>query len=137
MRLPIDTASVKFAAVVPVEADLDNVVGARKNSSDSVWSMSASQVANEPCRSCRKVRTSGIDGTSDDLFGVGQLGRPLGSKEQLLFTVMEVARSLSVSRTKVYELLYSEQLPSVKIGASRRVRRTDLEKFVSNLELAD
>ncbi len=65
------------------------------------------------------------------------LDRPLVFQEQLLFTVVEVAKILSLSRTKVYELLYAGELPSVKIGASRRVRRADLEKFVSNLELAD
>ena len=66
-----------------------------------------------------------------------ELDRPLVFQEQLLFTVVEVAKILSLSRTKVYELLYAGELPSVKIGASRRVRRADLEKFVSNLELAD
>lgn len=137
MRLPIETASGKLAAVVPVEADLDNVVGPRRNSSDSVRSMGASQVANEPCPSCRKVGTSRIDGTSDELFGFDQLGRPLVFQEQLLFTVVEVAKILSLSRTKVYELLYAGELPSVKIGVSRRVRKTDLETFVTNLELAD
>ena len=65
------------------------------------------------------------------------LDRPLISQGQLLFTVVEVAKILSLSRTKVYELLYAGELPSVKIGASRRVRRADLEKFVSDLELAD
>ena len=137
MRLPIDTASGKLAAVVPVEADLDNVVGPRRDSSGFMRSMGVSQVPNEPCRSCRRVGASELNGTSDELFGFDQLDRPLGSKEQLLFTVLEVAHSLSVSRTKVYELLYAGELPSVKIGVSRRVRKTDLETFVTNLELGD
>ena len=62
--------------------------------------------------------------------------RPLGSKTQLLLSVVEVAKILSLSRTKIYELLYAGQLPSVKIGAARRVRMADLENFVSSLEVA-
>jgi excisionase family DNA binding protein len=41
--------------------------------------------------------------------------------EKLLLTVWEAADVLSVSRSRVYELLYAEQLDSVKIGRSRRV----------------
>ena len=76
-------------------------------------------------------------GSPEILVNFCELDRPLVSQEQLLFTVVEVAKILSLSRTKVYELLYSGQLASVKIGASRRVRRADLEQFVANLELAD
>src|SRR5665811_31338 len=54
--------------------------------------------------------------------------------DQLLFTVIETAVSLQLSRSKVYELLYSGSLPSVKIGNSRRIRRGDLEQFVRNLD---
>jgi excisionase family DNA binding protein len=41
--------------------------------------------------------------------------------EKLLLTVWEAADVLSVSRSRAYELLYAEQLDSVKIGRSRRV----------------
>ena len=41
--------------------------------------------------------------------------------EKLLLTVWEAADVLSVSRSRVYELIYAEQLNSVKIGRSRRV----------------
>ena len=87
--------------------------------------------------SCREVATCRDGGTSGDLLGMVTSDRPLGKKEPFLITVAEVAYSLSLSRTKVYELLYAGELPSVKIGASRRVRRTDLEKFVSNHELTE
>ena len=52
---------------------------------------------------------------------------------QLLFTVIEVAEILQVSRTKVYELIYAGSLQSVKIGACRRIRRHDLDDFVQGL----
>ena len=41
--------------------------------------------------------------------------------EKMLLTVWEAADVLSVSRSRVYELLYPAQLDSVKIGRSRRV----------------
>ena len=41
--------------------------------------------------------------------------------EKLLLTVWEAADVLSVSRSRGYELLYAEQLDSVKIGRSQRV----------------
>jgi excisionase family DNA binding protein len=41
--------------------------------------------------------------------------------EKLPLTVWDAADVLSVSRSRVYELLYAEQLDSVKIGRSRRV----------------
>ena len=41
--------------------------------------------------------------------------------EKLLLTVWETADVLSVSRSRVYELLDAEQLDLVKIGRSRRV----------------
>jgi excisionase family DNA binding protein len=41
--------------------------------------------------------------------------------EKLLLTVREAADALSVSRSRVYELIYAGQLDSVKIGRSRRV----------------
>jgi excisionase family DNA binding protein len=63
-------------------------------------------------------------------------GRPLGVSDQLLLTVTETSQILRLSRSRVYELLYSGVLPSVKIGSSRRVRRADLEWFVNHLEEA-
>ena len=41
--------------------------------------------------------------------------------EKLLLTVREAADVVSVSRLRVYELIYAEQLDSVKIGRSPRV----------------
>jgi excisionase family DNA binding protein len=46
--------------------------------------------------------------------------------EKLLLTVWEAAAVLSVSRSRVYELLYAEQLDLVKIGRSRRVARASV-----------
>ncbi len=57
-----------------------------------------------------------------------QKGLPV---QKLLLTVPEVGAALSISRSKVYELLESESLPSVYIGRSRRIRVSDVEDFVA------
>jgi excisionase family DNA binding protein len=49
--------------------------------------------------------------------------------EKLLLTVWEAADVLSVSRSRVYELLYAEQLESVKIGRSRRVALASVRRL--------
>jgi excisionase family DNA binding protein len=52
--------------------------------------------------------------------------------EKLLLTVREAADVLSVSRSRVYELIYAEQLDSVKIGRSRRVSLASVRRFVED-----
>lgn len=54
--------------------------------------------------------------------------------EKLLYKVSDVAACLSLSRTKVYELVRSGALPSVRIGGTRRVRGADLAAYVDSLE---
>jgi excisionase family DNA binding protein len=56
--------------------------------------------------------------------------------DRLLYRVSEVATFLNVSRSKVYELLASGALCSVKIDRTRLVRGTDLRAFVDALEPA-
>jgi excisionase family DNA binding protein len=49
-----------------------------------------------------------------------------------LLTVVDAARHLRISRSKVYELLASGELPSVRIGRNRRITMADLADFVEN-----
>ena len=49
--------------------------------------------------------------------------------EKLLLTVRKAADVLGVSRSQVYELLYAEQLDSVKIGRSRRVSLASVRRL--------
>jgi len=74
---------------------------------------------------CRKSSESGQVEPED---------RPLCLDEKLLLTAEEVAGLLGLSRSRVFELLYAKTIVSVKIGKSRRVRRTDLEAFVESLD---
>ena len=79
--------------------------------------------------------SANVTSSTGQLFGQdGLRGRPLGLEDKLLLTAEEVAALLGLSRSRVYELLYAKAIVSVKIGKSRRIRRTDLEQFVASLE---
>ena len=59
-------------------------------------------------------------------------GRPAPTK--LLLTPEEAAAVLSITRTRVYELMRRGRLRSVKIGKARRVAVAALEAFVAELQ---
>jgi excisionase family DNA binding protein len=50
------------------------------------------------------------------------------------YTVEQVAKMLNISRDKVYYLLRTRQLRSIKIGKSRRITDAHLAAFVASLE---
>jgi excisionase family DNA binding protein len=50
------------------------------------------------------------------------------------YTVEQVAKMLNISRDKVYYLLRTRQLRSIKIGKSRRITDRHLADFVASLE---
>tara|TARA_B100000686_G_scaffold298695_1_gene331918 strand:+ start:87 stop:320 length:234 start_codon:yes stop_codon:yes gene_type:complete len=50
-----------------------------------------------------------------------------------LLKVDEVAEIIGLGRTKVYDLVATGQMPSVKIDSARRIPLTALEDFVSGL----
>lgn len=67
----------------------------------------------------------------------GLLPAPVATDDEpllLLLTAEEAARALRVGRSKVYELMRSGQLRSVKLGGSRRVSTKALAEFVARLE---
>jgi excisionase family DNA binding protein len=51
--------------------------------------------------------------------------------DKLLYRIPEVAEHLSISRSKVYELLKSGELRSVHIDRSRLVRARDLQALAT------
>ena len=55
---------------------------------------------------------------------------------KLLYRVPEVAEALGISRAKVYQLIQSGALRSVKIDSSRLIRSADLMEFVADLDRA-
>lgn len=59
--------------------------------------------------------------------------RTANGMEKLLLTPEDAADLLSIGRSKLYELLGDGRLPSVRIGASRRVPMSALVEFVEGL----
>lgn len=51
----------------------------------------------------------------------------------LLLTPEEAAVALRLGRTKLYELLRTKKIRSVREGASRRIAWVDLERYVEEL----
>jgi excisionase family DNA binding protein len=47
-----------------------------------------------------------------------------------LLTIVDAARLLGISRSKLYELLADGELPSVRIGRTRRIAASALEESV-------
>lgn len=50
------------------------------------------------------------------------------------YTVEQVAKMLHIGRDKVYELLRTGQLRSIKIGKLRRITDEQLAEFVASLD---
>jgi excisionase family DNA binding protein len=55
---------------------------------------------------------------------------PQTEETKRLLSADELARELGVGRTTAYVLLWSETIPSMKVGRLRRVRREDLEAYI-------
>lgn len=53
--------------------------------------------------------------------------------EKLLLTPEEVAESLNIGRSRVYDMMRENVLRNVTIGRSRRVLLTDLQHYVESL----
>lgn len=50
-----------------------------------------------------------------------------------LYRVEEVADALDIGRTKVFDLIRSGQLASVKVGGSRRITEQAIEDYIDAL----
>ncbi len=57
--------------------------------------------------------------------------------EQLLLTPSEAAKALSISRSKLYELIDQGRLSTVRIDTSRRVPTQTLVEFIEHLHQQD
>jgi excisionase family DNA binding protein len=53
------------------------------------------------------------------------------------YTVEQVAEALNIGRDKVYQLLRTKQLRSIKIGKLRRITDQHLAEFIAKLEDAN
>jgi excisionase family DNA binding protein len=52
---------------------------------------------------------------------------------RLLLTVPEAAEALAISRSKLYELMASGAVASIRIDGSRRIPLAALEDYISRL----
>ena len=53
-----------------------------------------------------------------------------GSRERWLLRVEEAADLLGISRSAMYTLMKSEEVPSVRIGNCRRILKDELREWV-------
>jgi excisionase family DNA binding protein len=60
--------------------------------------------------------------------------RERGAGDVEAYTVEEVAEMLHVGRDKVYYLLRTGQLRSIKIGKLRRITSQHVDEFIASLE---
>ena len=56
--------------------------------------------------------------------------------DKLLLTPIEAAEALSISRSKLYELLASGHVQSVRIDACRRIPVSALQAYIASLSHA-
>ena len=53
--------------------------------------------------------------------------------DRRLYRVEEVARIMQIGRSKVFDLMRSGELASVKIGGSRRVPASAIDRYLDRL----
>jgi excisionase family DNA binding protein len=53
--------------------------------------------------------------------------------DKLLYTPVEAAHALGMSRSTIYLLMANGDVPSVRIGASRRIPAEGLRRYVARL----
>jgi|LakMenEpi03Aug12_release.lakeMendotaPanAssembly.Ray.scaffolds.fasta_scaffold2148342_1 excisionase family DNA binding protein len=53
--------------------------------------------------------------------------------ENYLLTVREASKALGIGRSTLYGLVMNGDIKSIKIGSSRRIKRSDLEAYVESL----
>lgn len=68
-----------------------------------------------------------------ELHPVEQSTTDTAAEAPLLLTIEAAARLLSIGRSMAYELASNGELPTVRLGRKRLVRRSDLLEFVERL----
>lgn len=80
-------------------------------------------------RAASRAATNGLEQTS-----AGGEAPTSGTVPVELYTTDQVAEALNLSARQVGRLLADGTVKAVRIGRSRRVRRTDLEAYIAALE---
>jgi excisionase family DNA binding protein len=59
------------------------------------------------------------------------MSAPAVQPEPLLWSPAQAAKRLGISRAKLYELLASRELASLKVGAKRLIPDAECQRFIS------
>lgn len=54
-----------------------------------------------------------------------------------IYTVREVAEILGTNVNYVYSLINTKELPSLRINNAKKIRGSDLERYIENLPVAE
>jgi excisionase family DNA binding protein len=57
-----------------------------------------------------------------------------GTPQRLLLRIPEVAETLGIGRTKIYELIATGELPTIRVGRAVRISVSTLQKWVEARE---
>ncbi len=57
-----------------------------------------------------------------------------GAPQRLLLRIPEVAETLGIGRTKIYEMIATGELPTIRVGRAVRISVTTLQKWVEERE---
>lgn len=82
-----------------------------------------------PLRSCRSLY---IDMTTTQASTTPTTADRSRQTQRLLVSVVQAAEMLSLSRSSIYQLIWSNQLTPIRIGRSVRFSVEHLEAFVSD-----
>ena len=80
----------------------------------------------------RFTRALGNHETSDQEAQTFEPTGSSGDEAPWLLKTEEAARLLCLSRARVYELIAQDQIPSISIGRSRRIRRDQLWRWMED-----
>ncbi len=81
----------------------------------------------------KKTATATATGTTRDTRAAGTTVPKGTAGVDRLLDMHEAAGALAISHGSVKALVASGQLPSLKLGRRRLIRRSDLAAFISNL----
>jgi excisionase family DNA binding protein len=59
---------------------------------------------------------------------------PEGAPQRLLLRIPEVAETLGIGRTKIYDLIATGELPTIHVGRAVRISVSTLQKWVEARE---
>jgi excisionase family DNA binding protein len=52
--------------------------------------------------------------------------------DQQLLTVLQLQKRLQIGKSKAYSLLATRSIPSIRIGRCLRIRKSDLDRYISD-----